>query len=542
MMLLFKKQNWLVFGLLLVLTACGGGGSSDSSGDDDSPWLALFIDSGVAGLEYSSTSYQGVTGANGEFEYNPGETTTFSYNGLRLGSVALTTESAAITPLDLFSTTDVNNQAVKNTLVFLQTLDYDQIASNGLQLPIGLTFDLSTFDITSASFQSDLLPVLIYNFGDRTLVAEQDALDHFNNTLISLNATTVLDGRWITRDTTFGDVGGVLTFMADGSLDVIEFEGCANDTWASTEALANRTCSEFTISGSWSLDGRELTMTSADFSDSCIIISSSSYAIEASCRFSGSGLGSEFTRFERDITSLSNALVNNRYHEFSPDTISFTRLIFNSDLTGSYQFIDENGITAMDDTGDFNWSTSSSQLSVSGIDGAGENFADAFDLVEAVRGALSTNGKMSVLIPDFDSSLMEGIFSYSPALENGGILKVHDAIDGSCKNLYIFGEYNYDNNSIVVTNGGMHKVANTSGNPNVCGDPPSDAVEEGFPFSFELDGRGAIIIRGTAGGGGTQEICWPISFSTTTNISFFAELACSVDGAPFAIEIWRVVP
>jgi hypothetical protein len=56
-------------------------------------------------------------------------------------------------------------------------------------------------------------------------------------------------------------------------------------------------------------------------------------------------------------------------------------------------------------------------VSFPGIDGANENFADAFDLMEDICCALSTNGKMSILIPDFDSSLMEGIFSYNVALE-----------------------------------------------------------------------------------------------------------------------------
>ena len=544
-MLFFVRSFVFGIAILFLLTACGGGGGGGGgSGGEENISLntAYFIDSGVEGLEYSSNSYQGVTGTNGGFVYEPGETTTFSYYGLQLGSVVTTSQSAVFTPLDLFATTDINNQAVKNTLVLLQTLDGDQNASNGISLrrsfPPQLPPNLSTLDISSAGFQGDLIPALGVTFGTLALIAEPDALDHFNDTLDALNAVSVLDGRWIQRDAKYGDVDGVYTFIAGGSFNLSEFDDCANNDiyWAASEASAKRNCTENTYSGSWSLDGKNLTMTSTSFSDECIIISSSPYAIEANCRFMGSGLGSELTRFERDITDLSNTLINNSYHEFVPGALSDTITIFSPDLTGSYQYIDANGVISPDDTGVFNWSTNSSQLSISGIDGAGASFSQDFDLVEDVRGALSTNGKINVLIPDFDSNLVSGLIAFGV-----NTLRVYDAIDGSCK-----GFYNFNGGGTDGTFGTLRKF---QGNGDVCefpvgglGLPELAQVNQPVPidpgdFVFTLDDIGAVVIEG--GGIVTREICWPVYHSTTSDSGSFSVLACSKDGAPFVFEIWQ---
>lgn len=538
---MFLSTRSFVFGItiLYLLAACGGGDSgSENGGGEENISLntAYFIDSGVGGLEYSSASFQGITGIIGEFPYNPGETTTFSCYGLQLGSVDTTSQSAAFTPLDLFATTDINNQAVKNTLVFLQTLDNDQIAANGIGLNCSSGVDLSALDITSAGFQSDLIPALDGIFGTLALIPEQDALDHFNDTLDTLNAVTVLDGRWITSNATYGAISGVHTFIADGTLNIAEFDDCPDELIAS-EASAIKNCTENTYSGSWTLDGKSLTMTSASFNDECIIISSSPYFIEANCQFSGSGLGSELTRFERDITVLNNTLINHSYHEFVPGSLSDTIQNFNPDLTGSYQYTDEFGVIALDDTGDFDWSTNSSQLSISGIDGAGASFSQDFDLVEDVRGAISTAGG-SVLIPDFDPNLHRGLIN-----QGLGTYAVYDAIDGSCKGVYNVNLSGSDGASEPTKYGALSKT-----NTDVCDVPEGGLVVPELlqinppvpldpdHFGFTLDDIGAVVIEG--GGGVTREICWPVSLSTHSFGSSFSVLACSVDSAPFVFEMW----
>ena len=85
--------------LAISLTGC----FSDGGGDDDSDAGAsastgVFMDSPVGGLHYQSSSHNGTTSSAGEFQYNAGESLTFSIGDLELGSAS---GAAIITPLDL---------------------------------------------------------------------------------------------------------------------------------------------------------------------------------------------------------------------------------------------------------------------------------------------------------------------------------------------------------------------------------------------------------------------------------------------------------
>lgn len=535
----YYRKVTVIFFSAFLLFSCGGGDDDSGLQDGSEQLTAYFFDSGVTGLEYSSPSYQGITDNNGGFPYKPNETTTFSYYGLVLGSVVTTTGSAVFTPLDLFSTNDVNDQSVKNTLVFLQTADSDETAANGISLvryDFGIiTPDFSTLDIASADFQNNLLPELQSILDNTlTLVTEQAALGHFNETLNTLNSTTILEGRWITRDSTFGDVTGVLTFVSDGSLMASVFEGCDNNDiyWSATEASARRNCTETILSMNWVLDGSNLTMTGEGLNDSCIIISSSPYAIEANCVFSGSGLGSELTKFSRDITALNNNLIANVYREIEPNTRSYSIQTFNADLSGSYLYVDENGINNSDDTGVFTWTTNQTQISLSGTDGANQFFAETVNFGEDVSGVL--NNTTSVLIPDFNDTLVSNFFSHGTAIS------VYDAIKGNCKGLYNF------NNVTPITSsspGFLRKHQNGGVNDDICDGSMGLGVPEGEASTHPDDylvstSVGAFVIE-RVNDSGYREFCWPVSYSTTSNAGSISVLACSINDSPFEFEIWR---
>jgi hypothetical protein len=533
---------------ILLLISCGGGGGGgdddDETASDTSPQKkAYFIDSGVSNLAYSSPSYQGFTDNNGGFPYESGETTTFSAFGLILGSVVTTVNSATFTPLDLFSTTDVKNQSVKNALVFLQSLDIDQIAGNGIDLnhwdPMNEP-DFSSLDITSTTFQNNLVSALENTDKTIPLVSELDALEHFENTIIKLNATTFLEGRWISRSMKYGDVNGVYTFLENDTLTLTEFENCSDDDvhWMSTEAFAKRNCREINHSMTTDLKGKELTMTGDKFSDSCTIISSSSYLIEANCEFEGSGLGTEFTRFERDITELNNKLVASKYRELQGGSVSYNKLTFNPDLTGSYHYIDKGGKVTQEDTGDFTWETSPSVLTYTGTDGAGKSFTGTLAFGEDVQGAWKsetssetnneTNNETSILIPDFDDSLVNNFFSY------GTLIYVYDAIKGNCKSLY-----NFNNVSEGSSQGLLAKNKN-GGNPDACDASegvrsPDGSSADDYNIFISEKNNGAFVIEKSS----HREICWPVSYSTTSDAGIIAFLACSINDQPFKFEIWR---
>jgi hypothetical protein len=555
-----KRMSFpMILGSILLLISCGGGGGGgggDGAASDISPQKkAYFIDSGVSNLAYSSLSHKGFTDEFGGFLYKSGETTTFSAFGLILGTVT-PVKSGAFTPLDLFPTTDVNNQSVKNVLVFLQSLDTDQIPGNGISLSWEQEIkpDFSSLDITNTAFQSNLGSAINDTGNAISLVLESDALEHFENTIIKLNAPTILEGRWINRDTENGDVNAVYTFSENDTLTITEFESCPDNegSWISTETYAKRYCRENDYLLTTDLKGKELTMTGDKFSDSCTIISSSSYLIEAGCEYEGSESGTEFTRFERDITQLNNKLVANKYRELQGGTISYTKLTFNPNLTGSYHYINNGGKVTDEDTGDFTWKTSPSALAYTGTDGSGESFTGALAFVEDVQGAWKsetsgdTNNETSVLIPDFDDSLVNIFLNYSR------FMYVYDAIKGNCKSLYEFSSGDEEDISGAEEDISgaeedspmkLHKHPNNVEDQEVCdeiGDFVTHDEHEESPYTvFINETNGAFVIEDASNT--TQEICWPISyFNTASNGGgIVAFLACSINDQPFKFEIWR---
>ncbi|HDY96894.1 MAG TPA: hypothetical protein ENH72_00230 [Pseudomonas sabulinigri] len=151
--------------LAISLTGC----FSDGGGDDDSDAGAsastgVFMDSPVGGLHYQSSSHNGTTSSAGEFQYNAGESLTFSIGDLELGSAS---GAAIITPLDLVEdATDVSNNRVNNLAVLLQTLDQDAVLNNGILITeevaaiVANHVDSLDLDQPSATFPASLAALL----------------------------------------------------------------------------------------------------------------------------------------------------------------------------------------------------------------------------------------------------------------------------------------------------------------------------------------------------------------------------------------------
>ncbi len=546
-------------GLSLIMISCGGGsdsndGNSESSTESSKAYL---IDSGVAGLEYNSPSHQGITGYNGEFTFEPGETISFSYYGLQLGSVQTTADSVVFTPLDLFSTTDINNQTVKNALVLMQSLDSDQNPSNGLNLqriesPQSQP-DLSNFDITSISFQNQIETELLNTFSISNLVSEQDAISHFNSTLMTLQATPEITGRWITRDAVWGDISAIYSFEANGNLILTEFHSCENNEtyWAATEASARRNCTVENHNMNWQsnqLIGGGVTLSMSKpgvFLDSCYVYSSSAYYITATCHFNRPSSGTiawadgELIRFERDVQSFSNPIINNQYTEnvVSNGDLFISDMTFNSDGSGDYAYTG----SGPGNSGNFTWSTSTTQLSISGIDNASQPFADTFTLGESFQGAFSAESSEgdSVLIPDYDSELVDGLMFFS-------LFSIYDGITGMCKGSYAFSMTGSTTSDGPIDRGTLRKVEHQGSSDDICeepvGDFPSNLQQVDPPvalyptdYGVSIDDSGAITLTRDS----ETQICWPVSYTTLEKHRHFIGLACSTDMGPVQFEIWR---
>ena len=130
-----------------------------------------FTDSAVEGLTYKTDTQSGVTDLNGAFTYQAGETVVFSIGAFLLGESA--TAAPKMTPLDLipdsFLPTTRNElspllrnktintaeviafRKLSNMLTFLQALDYDKDASNGITIADGMGIVLEGVSIDFAA-------------------------------------------------------------------------------------------------------------------------------------------------------------------------------------------------------------------------------------------------------------------------------------------------------------------------------------------------------------------------------------------------------
>lgn len=125
-------------------------GASDGT---SSLQTGVYLDSRVAGLRYVTATQSGYTDANGAYQFIPGETVQFYLYGTALNS---TQASLVLTPADA---TDADLDYTVNLLRFLQTVDTDNDASNGITLP--------TVDASDASY--------VINFNQDIYAFEQDA-------------------------------------------------------------------------------------------------------------------------------------------------------------------------------------------------------------------------------------------------------------------------------------------------------------------------------------------------------------------------------
>ena len=183
--LLFKTT--FALSAVYMLSACGGSGSQDSVSTDD-PLVGTFVDSAVSGLHYVTDTQSGVTNEAGEYLFYPGETITFSVGSVQLPSAPATTE---MTPLDLAGTDRLDNTVVVNILQFLQTLDQDQDAENGIQLETAaasisnLAVDFTDVNFSTQAAVQEIVNNAPANVNNR-LVDADVALEHFGGSLIML--------------------------------------------------------------------------------------------------------------------------------------------------------------------------------------------------------------------------------------------------------------------------------------------------------------------------------------------------------------------
>ena len=123
-------KRFMLFALglisLLAIGACSSGGDGGGGGAPSVavPLSGVFVDSPVQGLGYSATpsGLSGVTDANGQFNYNAGDTMTFTLYGRTIASNVPVPPNGVVTALAALGATSVSDANVVNLTQLLCTL------------------------------------------------------------------------------------------------------------------------------------------------------------------------------------------------------------------------------------------------------------------------------------------------------------------------------------------------------------------------------------------------------------------------------------
>ncbi len=105
----------------LLFAGCG----SSSSSTEASTGVAYYVDSAIQGIDYDCGTQQGVTGKDGKFTFEKNQNCSFTVGNVLLREVNASTLKDGMTILE--------DDA--HTARFLQTLDRDGNASNGIEVP-----------------------------------------------------------------------------------------------------------------------------------------------------------------------------------------------------------------------------------------------------------------------------------------------------------------------------------------------------------------------------------------------------------------------
>ena len=137
----------VVVGGAIAIGSNGGSSNTPASTEtSDSSSTGYFVDSAVVGATYERYNAlgdllgTGTTGTGGSFIYNEGETIVFKIGSITLGSIKSSEvpEDGNVFPQDIIlgpgKRSEITDPKVTEMLKFLQTLDSDGIADNGINI------------------------------------------------------------------------------------------------------------------------------------------------------------------------------------------------------------------------------------------------------------------------------------------------------------------------------------------------------------------------------------------------------------------------
>lgn len=195
----------------VLLAACGGGDTTPTNTTPTNTNLrsGILTDAPVGGVSYSTTSGKtGTTDTSGTYQFNAGDTVTFTLGGLTLGTVPAT---GIVTPTELAGG---NNNKLLNLLVVLQSLDSDGNPTNGITIPPAAASALTAIDLTVAppSLSTTALQTAMTAGGITTpIVSATNAQAHY----IAQGMSSLSSNIWVSK-TSAGVPETIVRFGANG--------------------------------------------------------------------------------------------------------------------------------------------------------------------------------------------------------------------------------------------------------------------------------------------------------------------------------------
>lgn len=241
----------------MLLSACGGGGGG---GWSSTSLTGVFSDSAVSGLTYVIGGVAAKTDATGHFTYATGDTVTFKVGDIVLGSAVA---KPFMSPVSLVSgATDETHPTVTNIAKFLQSVDDDNNAANGIQLTNAIhtaaTGRTLNFAQTTAQYDGDTAVANAYTAltsaatsGVHAGVNDATAQTHLRSTLFAAMAGTY-SGSYS------GGGSGTFTFSVDSSGTITS--GSISNTGGSTMSGNVGSGGGFTSSNPGTLGGLPVTV------------------------------------------------------------------------------------------------------------------------------------------------------------------------------------------------------------------------------------------------------------------------------------------
>jgi len=185
-----------IIALLMLVQGChSGGGAGPIAAPEGTYQVGYFLDSPVEGLEYRSISWSGITDSQGSFYYRASEEVTFYLGDVIIGR---TSAQRIITPVDLGGVAaNTASTKVINIAQFLQSLDEDQMPSNGIYIPQevrdaleGIVVDFTQDDLNNDAGVQEMFDRLngmdIYPEENIGLISAEEAQIHLENTITQI--------------------------------------------------------------------------------------------------------------------------------------------------------------------------------------------------------------------------------------------------------------------------------------------------------------------------------------------------------------------